>query len=420
MSSSFALLLLAAGTAAAQPYAMSGEWYMNRGPLVDIPINGGPALCFDAGGFESHNGCHDIGAVGFVPAAGGIPQTVAASVTPMGADPASFTVPPMIFGQNVGKQSVAVPVALPTVLQLATSFNLMGPITSCPVGVGPPTFGCPAGQIALTRNFREDAWTMQVGRAALSFSFCPGVVGACTTPVPSLNGAMSPSDFNGRVAYSNPGGNGFGGTMAMTITTTGNNSHVSVAIDGPGAALSFVLHNPVAGMGSQAQGRGYAVSDTAYLPPGPIHTTFGVGTPCTNALPPLPAGCGLITMQGAQLTTGGTPMNPVYGPADTNTNIGMPWTTGTVTASNIETLLSNPGTTIITGMGEDDRVGGIGTITMVSGGITHRVTSGQHFAAIDAVTLSFGDKTPSMSPTGFAVAAVLMVLAVGYAFRRRL
>jgi hypothetical protein len=409
ISSSFALLvvLAVAGTAGAQPFAMSGQWYMNRGPLVDIPINGGPTLCFDANGLADHNGCHDIGAVGFRPANGGIPGA-ASAISPMGASPASFTVPPMVFAQNLGKQVVAVPVALPTVLQLATDFNLMGPITACPTGVGPPNFGCPAAQIPDTREFRANAWTMQVGRAAANFSYCPGAPGnpACTDPRPTVNGATG--NFNGRVVYTG-GANGFGGTMAMTITSTGGQSHVSVAT---GSALSMVLHNPVAGMGSQAQGRGYAISDTAYLPPGPVHSTFTVPTPCPGPFTLVPPNCGQIGAQGAQTNVG---------LADTNTNVGFPWTTGTVTAQNIETLLGNPGTTTITGMGEDDRAGnGAGTITMVSGGVSHRVVSNQHFASIDAVTMSFGDKTPSMSPTGFAVAAVLMVLAVGYAFRRRL
>jgi hypothetical protein len=221
-----------------------------------------------------------------------------------------------------------------------------------------------------------------------------------------MNGAMSGTMvgvFNGRVVYNSASGR---------------------------PNLTQVLHNPVAGMGSQHPGRGYAITDTAYLPPGPVFTMFTTNFPCTGMITigtmviPLaaPPGCGIITAQGAaaMTTTGPGTMN-LSGPADTNTNHGFPWTTGTVTAQNIELNFGNPASTTITAMGQDDRTPmGAGTITMVAGGLSHRVVSNQHFAAIDGVTMTFGNKTPSISPTGFAVAAVLMVLAVGYAFRRRL
>ena len=64
---------------------------------------------------------------------------------------------------------------------------------------------------------------------------------------------------------------------------------------------------------------------------------------------------------------------------------------------------------------------GQGQITMVAGGVSHRLNSSQHFAAIDVVRMTIGQaqKTPSSSPAGLAAGAVLMLLAVGYAVRRR-
>ena len=68
---------------------------------------------------------------------------------------------------------------------------------------------------------------------------------------------------------------------------------------------------------------------------------------------------------------------------------------------------------------------GQGRITLVSGGTTHRyVLAGgnpQNYAALDVVNLTFGaNAVPAMSPMGLITAAVLIMLAVGYAFRRRL
>ncbi|HIF96107.1 MAG TPA: hypothetical protein EYQ54_03620, partial [Myxococcales bacterium] len=40
-----ALALGLANTAAARTLSMSGQWFQNRGPLVDIPNNGGAGAC---------------------------------------------------------------------------------------------------------------------------------------------------------------------------------------------------------------------------------------------------------------------------------------------------------------------------------------------------------------------------------------
>ena len=40
-------------------------------------------------------------------------------------------------------------------------------------------------------------------------------------------------------------------------------------------------------------------------------------------------------------------------------------------------------------------------------------------ASVDTISLTISNKIPSMSAGGFAAAAVLMVLAAGYALRRR-
>ena len=63
---------------------------------------------------------------------------------------------------------------------------------------------------------------------------------------------------------------------------------------------------------------------------------------------------------------------------------------------------------------------GAGNIQLVAGGSGHRVNVGRSFINIDFVRMSLSQRTPSSSPTGLAAGALLILLAVGYAVRRRL
>jgi hypothetical protein len=76
--------------------------------------------------------------------------------------------------------------------------------------------------------------------------------------------------------------------------------------------------------------------------------------------------------------------------------------------------------TTVTITGTDNRTPlGAGNITLVAGGIGNRITSGRTFVDFDRVKMRMAYPTPSVSPAGVAAGAVLMVLAVGYALRRR-
>jgi hypothetical protein len=145
---------------------------------------------------------------------------------------------------------------------------------------------------------------------------------------------------------------------------------------------------------------------------GPVHFGFMTNPPCTVSLPALPPGCGLITSQG-----------PVVGaiPADSQWNWGFPWTTGTVTAMNVQsTAQGQPGTTTLTAMGSDSRTAwGAGKITLVAGGATRRKGVATDFSGLDVVTMTFAPPVPSMSTPGLAAGGLLVLLAVGYAVRRR-
>ena len=164
--SAVALVILALGFASAAgaqvTYQMSGEWFMNRGPLIDIPINGGHTGC----GGGAPNGCFS----NLKPVNGGIPGSAPVAVGVAN----SFTIPPNAFGQNLGKQVAAVPI-VPTVVQLSSNLSLMGPPTLANTLVPLP---------ARPARFMNNAWSMdpgQTGRAAKSFDWCPVGVGPnCT------------------------------------------------------------------------------------------------------------------------------------------------------------------------------------------------------------------------------------------------
>ncbi len=390
-----ALLIVALGFASAASaqvtYQMSGEWFMNRGPLIDIPTNGGQQPC--AGG--APQGC--IG--GLEPVNGGVPGM--APMTLMTALPgaASFTVPPSAFGQDLGKQVAAVPI-VPTVVQLSSNFSLMGPPT-------PANPYVPAGGA----RFMNNAWSLDPGQAARlakSFNWCPVGFGPnCTN---SKTGT-----YTGMVSYRNPNPNAFGGTMAMMLQKPYVVAViVGTAPTGGGGTTNLLGHNVGGNPIAQPQhpGRGYSTYDTDMFMTGPINLGFGTNPPCTVPLPALPPGCGQITWSGPRVNTM---------PADFQMNWGFPWTTGTITAKNVQTNQGQPGTTVLTAMGSDSRTpGGVGKITLIAGGHTHRVGANQDYSALDVVNMTFKPILPSMSRPGLVAGAVLMLLAVGYAYRRRL
>jgi hypothetical protein len=388
-----AALGLAASASAQHSLPMTGTWYQNRGPLVDIPVNGGPGLCFTPPPGNVAAGCIN----NFRPNGGGIPniagQSLMITAGATANDPARFTVPTQAFGQMLGTQNAHVSI-VPTVVQLDSSFLLDGP-------------GLELGGANVDRIFEKNAWSVQghTGRLALSFAWCPGVGGpACPDPRPTING--NPGPENGLVRYSNPGGNGFGGTMAM-LTNTGAQSQVWVVVGTAGGGTPLLAIQPFGGMGTQHPGRGYATTDTDALNSGPIYIGF-----MTSNQTPLQTGLvgpmnGLITAIG--------PMIPTPNPADTNRNWGFPWTTGNVFAQNIQTNQGAMGTTTISGAGSDMRTqAGAGTITLVAGGTTHRVGAVTDFAAFDIVTMTVPEP-------GAALALGLSLAVIGglYRVRRR-
>ena len=81
------------------------------------------------------------------------------------------------------------------------------------------------------------------------------------------------------------------------------------------------------------------------------------------------------------------------------------------------------GDDFFTFMGYDKRTAlGAGAIQTVAGGISFRNTlsGGGPYVSMHRIRMNLGAPIPSLSPAGFAAAGALMLLAVGYAVRRRL
>ena len=440
-------VLAAAGPASAQ-FFISGQWYQNRGPIVDIPIKGGAIAvpnCMGLGNFpfasmgppalpNAPAGCignpvvAGVPALGFLPNAprlGGIAHVPQATVMVMGSAPATLTVPTAVFSSAPPATALGLMIIAPTLVQLGSTATFMGPgparATMQPVGMTLPGGGgmtvfTPVPPAMGTRVLRASDWTDQTGRAGPMFTWCAGtpgtppMVGLPVPPVAPACAAVASGFWPGLVRYT-PGPNVFGGTMTMLLS-----SAFTVSVVGPGGVL---VHQPVGGMGDQHPGRGYSTTDTDYLMAGPVHLTFMTGPPCTMAFPfpQAPIGCGRITMSG--------PIVGVGAP-DINRNWGFPWTTGMVTAQNTGTIAGMMQTTTLVGTGTDMRTPlGSGMITLVAGGFSHRFGAvtmvPQDFSPLDVVTLTLiPHRTPAFSPAGMVAGVALMLLAVGFAARRRL
>jgi hypothetical protein len=394
------LALVAANTATARTLSMSGQWFQNRGPLVDIPNNGGPTGCspLAPSGGEISDGCIN----NLKPINGGIPAA-AQAISVTGLSPANFSIVNNAAFSQVGGPANrgTVPVnGIPTVIQLASQFSLAGPALTTVMGGGGPA------------SFQANAWSndpQQIadGRLVKNFTWCPPG-GACTGGIGTSLGA-----YQAIVKYTE-GANAFGGTMGMMLSNT---AVVSIRVNTPAPSGPRVLHQIVGAPGNppspQMGGGGYANARTITLNDGPLHLNYTIPLPCTTGFgqEPAPAGCGIIGAQGPVIATLAGSMNKDW---------GFPWITGTVFVKNLGST-GPDSTTTFSIMGSDNRTGaGAGTITMVAGATTQRVESTNHFAALEVVTMTFAPAaTPALSAPAILALVSLMVLAGGYMVRRR-
>jgi hypothetical protein len=340
----------------AAQFQMSGTWKSNRGPQIIIPVFAG-APC--SGVF-----C-------------GMGQVTAAGLNPG----QQLTVPQNRFFESGG--GVLVPVPGPTVVQLTTMLSAKGPQNNAVFKAGPK------------------------GSRPQDFAWCP----TATKGVGKLNclnghaSASGGSHFRpGRIRYTH-GTNQFGGIAQVLLKGGGE---VTVFIGGT-VMMQQMLHNPFGGASVFAPQQGGG----AFQNLGSVMLAAGNITLQTMT----------VAMQG-KATTGGVITAPGaivgMGPPETNYSTGFPFTTGKVQATN-PTTGNGRGTTMLTLTGMDIMTGmGGRNIVMVASAITKRIIAGTTYLHLENLNMTLSPlEVPSMSRGAYAVAA-LLVLATGYALRRRL
>jgi hypothetical protein len=266
----------------------------------------------------------------------------------------------------------------PSLVQLSSQFQDAGPIA--------------------TGTFKAGNWTKT--RSFANFAWCPGATAnpACLTH--RSTGQTAPpgqGTAHGLIRYT-AGANQYGGTMQML---SGGGGIISFLL---GATGPTILHNPFgAGLAGDTEGPGgpYANRADDILAGGPI--TVG----CQQSP------YGLITVPGTIVGYGTTATWYIH---------GFPWTTGQVYVRGTVAGAYTSTTVTLTGS-KNLTPNGAGNITLVAGGLAnaqHVATTYMDFDYIQMQLTFPVNPLPSVTPAGVAAGALLMVLAVGYAVRRRL
>ena len=358
------------GDASARKFQMSGSWEMRRGGVF-LPLQFATSPNPGTGGPPPVMSFPN----GPVLGVGGVSAT--------GSAPATLRVPRHRFGEEF---TAKIPIGPRPLVQITTGLTPDGPATTAELapGSGPG-----------------------------SFTWCPGDPGCVVGDgMLSTDPPQGAGPRNGRVIY-RAGPNQFGGVMRMLIQGAGS---VSSRINLSPFQAAHVRFGPVAGAdgGIQHTGGPYAVTvmDTQ---------TLGIAT---QPLVP-PTSTGLITAPGPIVSwvptqcagTGGPPPSACI---SYSTHTGFPFTTGTVF---VQQTTGPTQDAFFTVMGSDMRTAlGAGNITLVAGGLTLRRTVGfsdRDYASFGRVRMTLSAPIPSLSPAGFAAATALVLLAAGYALRRR-
>jgi len=363
-TAALALLLALSPTANARKFQLSGSWEMRRGSFF-MPLQAyftpNPTLTPRP---PWPNG----------------PVLGMGGVTATGSGPATLRVPRHRFG---GEFTARVALQGPTLVQITTRITPDGPVATA---------------------------TLAPGEGPGSFTWCPGDPD-CTAGGPP-QGAGS---RNGRVIY-RAGANQFGGVMQMLLAGRGVTSFRYATSPVFMVGHSFFFYQA----GTQHTGGSYAIASMHYDPRGIV--TIPLVPPTIN---------GFVIYPGPQCCGGtGSPFSPLYLSTLTTTpmgfqaaqaisNTGFPFTTGTVFA---QQTTGTGGPDLLTAMGSDMRTAlGAGNITLVAGGLSFRrsVASSSSYASLGRVKMTLSAPIPSLSPAGLTAASALVLLAAGYALRRR-
>jgi len=375
------LLLALPPVSSARKLQMSGTWAIRNGQVF-IPVQFASTL----GGTQ-----RTMTSMGDLSKGFGFPNgpvAGAGSAIATGGTPATLVVPTQRFQSQA---SFAAPLAGISLVQIATSFVVDGPI--------------------------EQAVLAPRGGPG-SFTWCPNAALGCPATGPPNGGTR-----NGRVIY-RAGPNQFGGSMRIGLARGGTNSflfqydpfrvgHVYFG------ANRTTEHAPAVGAGTASM-PGIA---KLYLAPGVVTQPLTVTYPGLILHP----GPKLTTMLGLSTTgTGPVFRLPAIGTSaqgmsvgQSTTEFGFAHTTGTVI---VQQTAGTAGDDFFTVMGSDMRTAlGAGNISTVAGGLSFRNTLAAQtpYATFHKVWMSLAPPVPSLSPAGVAVAGVLLLLTVGYALRKR-
>ncbi len=375
-----ALLLALPPTASARKLQMSGTWAVRMGQIF-LPLQIAQAL---PGG--AHTSMGELSKASGFPN-GPIPGS--GVVTATGSAPATLMVPRHRFQTS---PVLGVNLCGVELVQITTMFVVDAPY---------------------------QAATLRPGDGPGSFTWCPNATLGCPATGPPNGG-----DRNGRVIY-RAGANRFGGTMQMGLAGGGINSFVFNAIPFQVGNVYFggsgpTPHAPAVGHGTAAD----PGTRMNYLPPGVV-TQPTMAPTCFELI--LYPGPKVTTMLGLSTTgTGPTFRLPAIGTSaggmsvgQSTTELGFAHTTGTVI---VQQTAGSTGDDFFTVMGSDMRTAlGAGNISTVAGGISFRNNfAGQTpYATFHKVWMTLSPPVPSLSPAGIAAAGALLLLAAGYALRRR-
>jgi len=384
--------VLPARDAAARKFQMSGKWVYRVGRFF-LPLQFATAIK-DSMGPTVHQSMGDLAGAflfpnGPIPGQGGVTAT--------GSAPATLRIPPHRFVQDA---MAAVPIAGRSLVQLTTNIGVDAPYAAA---------------------------TLAPGGGPGSFTWCPG------DPACVAGGGMRSTDppqgagvRNGRIIYRS-GANRFGGAMQLGLRR-------GVLLSHPFIAFPFqVRHVPRFGSGttlrrSATGGLGSADAPTTRT----VFLARGFATQPTMAPPPfnliLYPGPKVTTMFGVSTTGSGAIYYSPFiaiGPmgtkaAQVTTHYGFGQTTGTVIAQQTD---GSAGQDFFTVMGSDARTAlGAGNLSLVAGGLSFRTSDAgtTPYASFQKVKLTLAPPIPSLSRAGVGLASALVVLAAGWALRRRL
>ena len=249
---------------------------------------------------------------------------------------------------------------------------------------------------ALTIQFPAGAATFSAGgrTGAATVNWCPGIdITAASQTGGCLTAAAGPG-INGRIRYFATG-NQFGG-VARGFTGGGADVALRAGAAAPcdynftATCLAiFALATP-AGTGAQGAAFNEKISTSGAAPPTGLYAVIVAANGAIGAVTPTGLGAGAP--------------NPA-------TSYGAPWTTGMIDLLNTA-VGGTPEDFDLTG--SDARVGGIGTISLVSGSMSDRTLSGPN-ANRGWLSLTVGETTPALGTWGIGALAVVLA---GVAARR--